>query len=241
MARKRYQNDGYHGFVDLMTSLFAILVLYIVVQSGATADPNKVAGPAYEPRGPDNLEGKGDKGRGGGVETSVTSGTNASQNIGQKNGSCSASKADPDLEVTCQPGLKVISISSDLLFNTNSADLTPEKERTIARAIYNHFREDCDTAESIEVGGHTDRQGDHKIGMNLELSQRRSLAVANVILRKSAEDGEAKHKCLNEKILAVGYGASKPAKNYTKDGSLDVPENRRVEIKIKKSPDGIRQ
>ncbi|MFZ6011529.1 MAG: OmpA family protein, partial [Bacteroidota bacterium] len=71
----------------------------------------------------------------------------------------------------------------------------------------------------IEISGHTDNVG--KATTNQKLSQARAKAVADYIITK----GIAK-----ERILAKGYGMSKPvASNKTKEGKA---QNRRVEFTI---------
>lgn len=73
---------------------------------------------------------------------------------------------------------------------------------------------------AIEVGGHTDDQGDDKA--NLDLSGRRAKSVQGYLVKKGIDV---------KRLAAVGYGESKPvADNKTDEGRA---QNRRTEFVIK--------
>jgi OmpA-OmpF porin, OOP family len=77
----------------------------------------------------------------------------------------------------------------------------------------------------VEIGSHTDNKGTDEY--NIDLSQKRSESVVSYIISKGISP---------ERLIAKGYGMSKPiAPNTNKDGS-DNPEgrqlNRRTEFKI---------
>ena len=77
----------------------------------------------------------------------------------------------------------------------------------------------------IEMSSHTDSVG--TVESNINLSQRRAAATVNYLIRKGIA---------SERLVAKGYGESKPiARNTNRDGS-DNPEgrqrNRRTEFKI---------
>ena len=74
----------------------------------------------------------------------------------------------------------------------------------------------------IELGGHTDNQGDKKL--NQELSEQRVVAVINYLRQK----GVARNR-----MTGKGYGETKPIK--PNDTEVNRQQNRRVEFKILKS------
>jgi len=100
-------------------------------------------------------------------------------------------------------------------FATNSADLIPESDYVLQRAVrtlkkYPEF--------VVEVDGYTDSRGSPKY--NLGLSQRRAESVEKYL----------KDHGVTNTITARGFGEANPiASNKTKDGQL---ENRRVTLKI---------
>lgn len=110
----------------------------------------------------------------------------------------------------------VVTLTSDLLFEFGSADLTPA-----ARDAVTALADDIPEGAAIEVDGHTDSVGSEEL--NLDLSQRRADAVADV-LRAARADLE---------LTVTGHGESQPvAENEV--GGEDNPAgralNRRVEV-----------
>jgi outer membrane protein OmpA-like peptidoglycan-associated protein len=79
----------------------------------------------------------------------------------------------------------------------------------------------------IEVSGHTDSKGND--ATNLKLSQARSQAVVNALIKKGVD---------KTKLIAKGYGKTIPiASNTLPNGKPDtkgMQQNRRVEMKIVK-------
>jgi OOP family OmpA-OmpF porin len=77
----------------------------------------------------------------------------------------------------------------------------------------------------IEVSGHTDSKGND--AANMTLSQTRSQAVVNALIKKGIK---------KENLIAKGYGETAPiAPNALPNGKPDVKgmqQNRRVELKI---------
>jgi len=77
------------------------------------------------------------------------------------------------------------------------------------------------TTLKIQIGGHTDRDGDPAV--NYRLSRERALAVRDYLLDTFPDIGR-------ERLMAVGFGADKPiASNATPDGRR---QNRRVEFVV---------
>lgn len=113
----------------------------------------------------------------------------------------------------------VVSMPQDVLFATNSANLTGSLQNDL-RTLANSLNQYPDS--TVEVIGHTDNTGD--AGYNQDLSSRRATSVASV-LRNS---GVASHR-----IRAFGRGENEPvATNLTAEGRA---QNRRVDIIIRPS------
>jgi len=110
----------------------------------------------------------------------------------------------------------IVTMSQDILFATDSASLRP--------GLYPDIR---DVGQSllaypnttVQVIGHTDSDGDATY--NLNLSQRRAQAVADVVLSEGVPYG---------RVQVIGRGEDQPiASNLTPEGKA---QNRRVEIVI---------
>ncbi len=109
----------------------------------------------------------------------------------------------------------IVTISSDVLFEFDSADLTPEAARTIAALA----EEIAATQGGISVVGHTDAIGTDEY--NQGLSERRARAVADYLERAGVAP---------ERLVVGGAGEARPiAPNETEAGRA---ENRRVEIAV---------
>ena len=75
----------------------------------------------------------------------------------------------------------------------------------------------------IEIGGHTDTDGDE--AANMRLSERRAEAVRDYMLRAGLSA---------DRLVAVGYGATRPlASNDTAEGKA---QNRRIEFVVRQQP-----
>jgi outer membrane protein OmpA-like peptidoglycan-associated protein len=111
------------------------------------------------------------------------------------------------LERVCNNALE-----SDVLFATDSAELTPEGRATLDRLA------PCWSHGRFEVEGHTDSTGTD--AANQTLSERRANAVVDQLVRDGIDASS---------LSAQGYGASRPiADNATPEGRA---KNRRVEFK----------
>jgi outer membrane protein OmpA-like peptidoglycan-associated protein len=118
-----------------------------------------------------------------------------------------------------------ISLSGDVLFNFDKWEIRPEAEKTLYKIVkvIKELKK-----ENVLIEGHTDSKGSDSY--NLKLSQKRADSVKIWFLEKGD---------LNQvKLLAKGYGESRPVAPNTKQDESDNPQgrskNRRVEIKIKK-------
>jgi len=113
-----------------------------------------------------------------------------------------------------------VRLTSDILFDVDSAGLRPES-RTTLRDLATNFRQYPD--ELIDVEGHTDSTGTPE--HNQALSHRRANSVRDYLV----DSGVA-----SRAITAVGYGETRPkATNSTPEGRQ---LNRRVEIHIRANP-----
>ena len=113
-----------------------------------------------------------------------------------------------------------VRLTSDILFDVDSAALRPES-RTTLRDLATNFQRYQD--ELIDVEGHTDSTGTS--AHNQELSNRRASSVRDYLV----DNGVA-----SRNITAVGYGETRPkSTNSTPEGRQ---LNRRVEIHIRANP-----
>ena len=103
-------------------------------------------------------------------------------------------------------------LDTDVLFATNSAELTAEGRATLDRLA------PCWRGGRFEVEGHTDSSGTEAI--NQPLSERRARAVLDLLVTRGIEASA---------LSARGYGSSRPvADNATPEGRS---RNRRVEFR----------
>jgi len=105
-------------------------------------------------------------------------------------------------------------VTHGIQFDVNAAVVKPESMGTvtaIAKALA------ADRSLKLEIGGHTDGDGDP--GRNMTLSQQRADAVKRLLVEQGADASQ---------LAAKGYGASKPVdKNDSPEGKAN---NRRVEF-----------
>ena len=113
-----------------------------------------------------------------------------------------------------------VRLTSDILFDTDSAGLRSESRATL-RDLAANFKQYPD--ELIDVEGHTDSTGTS--AHNQSLSNRRANSVRDFLV----DNGVA-----SRSITAVGYGETRPKDtNSTPEGRQ---LNRRVEIHIRANP-----
>src|SRR5690625_1602533 len=114
-----------------------------------------------------------------------------------------------------------LTLPEDILFDFDSADLRADVNEAIDKLV--QLAEETDTSETITIIGHTDSRGADDY--NQKLSEGRAQAVLDALVNKNVAE---------ERLEAIGKGASEPiAENTHSDGS-DNPEgrqkNRRVEV-----------
>ena len=119
---------------------------------------------------------------------------------------------DPEDDVV-KVGVPII--LNGINFATGKAEITPESENTLRKALKT-LQTYPDI--SVEIAGYTDNVGSDK--SNQKLSERRANAVRDWLVREGIDP---------ERITAVGYGEANPvASNDTPEGRL---QNRRIEFK----------
>ncbi len=110
----------------------------------------------------------------------------------------------------------VVTMPQDILFATDSANLTGALQSDLA-VLARHLQKYRNSA--VQVIGHTDNVGD--ANYNLNLSRRRAAAVTAVLVSNGVSSG---------RVVTVGRGEDQPiASNLTAQGRA---QNRRVEIII---------
>ena len=130
-----------------------------------------------------------------------------------------------ELRAELSPGVAVVTegdylrvtMSQDILFATDSADLRPDLQRDLNAVAASLLRYPGST---VQVIGHTDNTGSP--AYNQDLSQRRANSVASVLTANGVPAG---------RIAAFGRGEASPiASNLTPEGRA---QNRRVDILIR--------
>lgn len=109
-----------------------------------------------------------------------------------------------------------INMQSEVMFDSASADISPEAQEIIAQ-IADEVRDDPHLM--IEVDGYTDTAGDAQA--NKDLSQRRAENVADLLVDDGIDAG---------RITPIGFGETHLAVQ-TPD-NVSEPENRRVVIRL---------
>jgi OOP family OmpA-OmpF porin len=110
-----------------------------------------------------------------------------------------------------------LAIPGNIVYETGKAVIKPESEPTLN--ALKDFMEQNSNFSRIRIEGHTDNVG--KSADNLKLSQDRAAAVVKWL---------SDHGVNKDRLLAVGFGDSKPIKdNSTDDGRA---QNRRTEFHL---------
>jgi outer membrane protein OmpA-like peptidoglycan-associated protein len=118
--------------------------------------------------------------------------------------------------VSREGNLLAVTFKGDVTFDTNSTVVRPGLQSELDRVagVMNQYPNTL-----VRVEGHTDSKGSNEY--NMDLSNRRALAVKNLLIQRGIADG---------RLDVAGYGETMPvATNETEAGRQ---KNRRVEIKI---------
>ncbi|MDD7403451.1 MAG: OmpA family protein [Lachnospiraceae bacterium] len=133
-----------------------------------------------------------------------------------------------------------ITFDSNLLFETDKSDLSPEGKQFLKEFLPKYFDailtdEFKDYIAEIIIEGHTDTDGGYMY--NLQLSQNRALAVASYCLSDDQNIFSAKERDdLRKIITANGKSWSDPV-CVSDSSNVDKNASRRVEIKFRLKDD----
>lgn len=135
-----------------------------------------------------------------------------------------------NMNVEIDPNTGAIQLATNILYAPNSAEITFEGERMLARFIPKYldillqekYRDDI---SSIIVEGHADQTGDYL--SNLSLSQERAFSVLKVIYGERFPDFAQKEY---SKQVVTANGRSDVAPVYNAAGEYDADASRRVEF-----------
>ena len=118
--------------------------------------------------------------------------------------------------VSREGNLLAVTFKGDVTFDTNSTVVRPGLQSELDRVagVMNQYPNTL-----VRVEGHTDSKGSDEY--NMDLSNRRALAVKNLVAQRGIADS---------RLDVVGYGETMPV--ATNDTAAGRQKNRRVEIKI---------
>ncbi len=126
-------------------------------------------------------------------------------------------------------------LDANVMFDYDDTTLLEEGEEVLSQILPIYCQvllgeEYRDNVAEIIIDGYTDTNGDYDY--NLELSQRRSLAVAQYLLSIDEEFLDSEQiALLQEKLTVNGHSMSDPILN--EDGSVNMEASRRVEVKFR--------
>lgn len=142
---------------------------------------------------------------------------------------------DTDLKVSVDPQTGSITFDSSVLFDFNKHELKETGEEFLKEFLPRYLsvllaQDYKEYVSEIIIEGHTDTQGSYLT--NLELSQKRALAVASFCLQDDggvlpSEDIQE----LRNIVTANGRSFSNPI--YNEDSTVNMDESRRVEFKFR--------
>ncbi|MCR5773885.1 MAG: OmpA family protein [Lachnospiraceae bacterium] len=139
---------------------------------------------------------------------------------------------DSDLKVSVDEMTGGITFDASILFDYNKATLKPSGKKFLADFLPRYADillspKYKNNISEILVEGHTDTEGDYIF--NLELSQKRALAVAEYCLSDDSNIlSDSQLKDMRSLISATGRSYSKPV--YDQNGEVDMEASRRVEF-----------
>ena len=139
---------------------------------------------------------------------------------------------DSDLKVSVDEKTGAITFDSSILFDYSKAVIKPSGEEFLSEFLPRYAdillsAKYKDNISEIIIEGHTDTEGTYMF--NLQLSQRRALAVAQFCLSdKSDILTAAQMEEMRYLVSATGRSYSNPI--YDSSGNIDAEASRRVEI-----------
>ena len=132
-----------------------------------------------------------------------------------------------------------LTLDANVMFDVNEAELTDEGKATLHNILPIYCRvllqdSNKEYLAEIIIDGYTDTDGDYSY--NLELSQQRSLAVAQYLLEIQGEFLNAAQSADLEEYLTVnGHSMANPVLDA--NGNVDKDASRRVEVKFRLKDD----
>ncbi len=139
---------------------------------------------------------------------------------------------DSDLKVSVDEKTGAITFDSSILFDYGKAVIKPTGEEFLEQFLPRYAdillsSKYKDNISEIIIEGHTDTEGTYMY--NLQLSQKRALAVAEYCLSdKSGVLTKSELEGMRSLVSATGRSYSNPI--YTASGTIDMEASRRVEI-----------
>lgn len=149
--------------------------------------------------------------------------------------SLAAALAGANIRATVDASSGAITLDSSVLFDTAQSELKESGKLVLDRFLPVYLEvlmseENSENISEIIIEGHTDTVGGYM--SNLQLSQRRALAVMQYILDDDYDKISAGMKeRLRQIATANGRSYSHPV--YAADGSIDMDASRRVEFKFR--------
>jgi len=128
----------------------------------------------------------------------------------------------PQIQVQENDQLTIITLPTDLLFDSNTDKIRPEAEKVlhqVSQTISNRYPDTW-----LQILGHTDSVGSEQY--NLDLSERQVAAVQRWLSKKGGIDLFLMTK--------EGYGRTQPLTPNKSDNSVGRQKNSRIEIVVQK-------
>lgn len=138
-----------------------------------------------------------------------------------------------NVDIDTQTG--ALTLDANVLFAYDEAELTEEGKAALRQILPIYCKvllneENQSYLAEIIIDGYTDTDGDYSY--NLELSQRRSLAVAQYLLEIQGEFlNDQEMKSLENYLTVNGHSMANPILDA--DGNVDKDASRRVEVKFR--------
>ncbi len=120
------------------------------------------------------------------------------------------------VRTVCRTNLDNYIVNQRILFDTDRVNIRPDGQKVLTAVAT--LLKGCPTV-NVEIAGHADARGSDDY--NLALSQRRAESVRTALIARQIEDG---------RLLAVGYGESRPVADNTTQAGL--ARNRRIEFAV---------
>lgn len=140
-----------------------------------------------------------------------------------------------NLNVDIDPQTGALTLNANVMFDYDQAELTDSGKMTLSMVLPTYCKVLLDDSYKkylgeIIIDGYTDTDGDYSY--NLELSQKRSLAVAQYLLDiKSDFLKDSQVQELKECLTVNGHSMSDPVLDA--EGNVDKDASRRVEVKFR--------